>query len=69
LVNPFHVIQKDDTATHNFFIGNPDGLLISSSKETVIPENAMVYWRQKYKGKIVVLWGSMPCSSEKETGL
>lgn len=52
-----------------FFIGNPDGLLIGYLKEAVIPETAMIYWRQKYKGKTVLLWGQPPRSAEKETGL
>jgi hypothetical protein len=69
LINPFHVIQKDDTATHIFFIGNLGSSLISYSKETVIPGNGMIYWRQKYKGKTVVLWGQPPRLSEKETDL
>jgi len=63
------VSRKTDTDAINQFIADhPNGVLISYlKKKDQLPENAVVYYRQRYRGETsVVLWGP-PRQSAAET--
>jgi 4-amino-4-deoxy-L-arabinose transferase-like glycosyltransferase len=68
LIRPLTVLRNDPDSIRNFINSNPDGILISYPRKNEIPENAIIYYRQKYRGKTAVLW-SPPRSPSRESGL
>ena len=50
---------RDSDEVSKFIAGNPNGVLISYLKKNqTLPENAVVYYKQRYRGSTsVVLWG------------
>lgn len=60
LQKPLIVLSKDTSASRNFIVGNPDGVLISYIKEKEISDNAAVLYKHRFRGKTAVLWRYKP---------
>lgn len=64
LIRPLPIVKNNREAVRNFVIGNPDCILISYVRTNEIPDNADIYYRQKFRGKTAVLWSRQRRPSE-----